>query len=113
LRTDHAGAICAYPDRHRRRFRLDKPLRFAKRGLKWTFEALTGIKNNASFPILEFHSGNGSECYVASFCLPIGMIITPPSGLEEEALQAAVYAPRFPLLNRHVWRLYACPKTQK
>jgi hypothetical protein len=25
---------------------------------KWTFEALTGIKNNASFPILEFHSDN-------------------------------------------------------
>ncbi|MDR0552390.1 MAG: hypothetical protein LBG72_10365 [Spirochaetaceae bacterium] len=28
---------------------------------KWTFEALTGIKNNASFPIREFHSDNGSE----------------------------------------------------
>ncbi|GMO40216.1 MAG: hypothetical protein Pg6C_00990 [Treponemataceae bacterium] len=28
---------------------------------KWTFEALDGVKNNASFPILEFHSDNGSE----------------------------------------------------
>jgi hypothetical protein len=28
---------------------------------KWTFEALADIKNNASFPILGFHSDNGSE----------------------------------------------------
>jgi hypothetical protein len=36
---------------------------------KWTFEALAGIKNNAPFPILEFHSDNGSEfiCRFAPF----------------------------------------------
>jgi hypothetical protein len=28
----------------------------------WTFNALSDIKNNALFPILEFHSDNGSGC---------------------------------------------------
>jgi hypothetical protein len=28
----------------------------------WTFKALSDIRHNVPFPILEFHSDNGSEC---------------------------------------------------
>jgi hypothetical protein len=90
----------------------------------WMFKALSDIKHNAPFPILEFYSDNGSECIDhATESLPFtcgrdyrkndtcfikqknGAIVREYvgydqlSGLEEQALLAAVYSPRFPLLN--------------
>jgi hypothetical protein len=97
---------------------------------RWTFQALSNIKNTSLLPVREFHSDNGSEfinnateIWCTNEKLPFtrsrdhkkndncfveqknGAVVREYagydrlSGLEEQALLAAVYIPLVPLLN--------------